>query len=329
MRRREFITLFGSAAASWPLAARAQQHERLRRIGVLLPATPADAQFQTFIGAFLQELQKLGWSIGRNVQIDTRWATANAGEIRKNAADLVVLAPDVILAHGTSTVRPLLQSTRTLPIVFPVAADPVGGGLVDSLARPGGNVTGFMANDFNIGGKWLELLQQIAPGVTRAAVLRDPTQGSGNSEFAVIQALASSLRVEVSPVNVNDSAEIERAVAAFARRSNGGLVVTSGGSSICHRDLIITLAARHKLPAIYYGRFFVAAGGLISYGPDFVDQYRQAATYVDRILKGEKPADLPVQAPTKYELAINLKTAKAIGLTVPPALLARADEVIE
>ena len=301
----------------------------MRRIGVLLPAAADDAQLQTFVGAFLQELQKLGWSIGRNVRIDTRWATANASDIRRHAAELATLAPDVILAHGTSTVRPLLQATHTVPIVFPVAADPVGGGLVDSLARPGGNVTGFVSHDYSISGKWLELLKQIAPGVTQAAVLRDPTQGSGTSEFAVVQAVAPALRVEVTPINMRDPAEIERAVATFARASNGGLIVTTGGSAIRHRDLIITLAARHKLPAVYFQRLFAADGGLISYGPNYTDQYRLAAGYVDRILKGEKPADLPVQVPTKYELVINLKTAKALGLTVPSSLLTSADEVIE
>ena len=329
MRRREFITLLGGAAAAWPLAARAQQPERMRRIGVLLPATADDPEFQARIGAFLQGLALLGWTIGRNVRIDTRWATANAADIRRHAAELVALAPDVILAHGASTVGTLLQATRTVPIVFPVVADPVGAGFVDSLARPGGNVTGFMTSEYSMSGKWLELLKQIAPGVTRVAVLRNATQGSGTSEFAAIQAVAPSLRVEVSPINMRDASEIERAVAAFAQPSNGGLIVTAGASATLHRALIITLAARHKLPAVYYERFFVAAGGLISYGPDYVDQYRRAASYVDRILKGEKPADLPVQAPTKYELVINLKTAKALGLDVPPTLLARADEVIE
>ena len=301
----------------------------MRRIGLLLPAAADDAQFQTFVGAFLQALALLGWTIGRNVRIDTRWATANAAEIRRHAAELVALAPDVILAHGGSTVRPLLQATRTVPIVFPIAGDPVGTGLVDSLARPGGNATGFMTNEFSIGGKWLELLKQIAPGVTRAAVLRDPTQGAGTSEFAAIQAVAPSLRVEVSPLNMRDAGEIERAVAAFARSPNGGLIVAGSAAATFHRDLIVTLAARHKLPAVYYERFFVAAGGLISYGPDYIDQYRRAAGYVDRILKGDKPADLPVQAPTKHELAVNLKTAKALGLAIPPGVLAIADEVIE
>jgi putative tryptophan/tyrosine transport system substrate-binding protein len=329
MRRRDFITLLGGAAAAWPLAARAQTRDRLRSIGMLLPATADDASFQARVGAFLQGLQQSGWTIGRNVRIDTRWATANADGIRRHAAELAALAPDVILAHGASTVRLLLQATRTVPIVFPVVADPVGAGFVDSLARPGGNVTGFMTFEYSIGGKRLELLKQIAPSVTRAAVLRDATQGSGTSEFAAIQAVAPSLRVEVNPVNMRDAGEIERAVAAFARSSNGGLIVTASGSAIVHRELIITMAVRHKLPAIYFQRFFVNAGGLVSYAPDPIDPHRHAAGYVDRILKGEKPADLPVQTPTKYELIINLKTAKALGLTVPQSLLARADEVIE
>jgi ABC-type uncharacterized transport system substrate-binding protein len=328
MRRREVITLLCGAAV-WPLAARAQQPERMRRVGILLAATADDAEFQAWVGAFLQALALLGWTIGRNMQIDTHWATANAAEIRRHAAELVALAPDVILAHGASTVGPLLQATRTVPIVFPVAGDPVGAGFVDSLARPGGNATGFMSTEYSMGGKWLELLKQTAPSVTRAAVLRDATQGSGTSQFAAIQSVAPSLSVEVNPVNMRDAGEIERGVAAFARAPGGGLIVTAGAASTRHRNLIIALAARHKLPAVYYERLFVTAGGLISYGPDFVDQYRRAASYVDRILKGEKPADLPVQTATKYALVINLKTAKALGLTVPPAVLARADEVIE
>ncbi len=327
--RREAISLLGGAAFAWPLAARAQQPERMRRIGMLLPATADDPEFQARVGAFLQGLALLGWTIGRNVRIDIRWATANAADIRRHAAELAALAPDVILAHGASSVGPLLQATRTVPIVFPVISDPVAAGFVDSLARPGGNATGFMNNEYSIAGKWLELLKQIAPGVTRAAVLRDPTQGSGTSQFAAIQAVAPSLRVEVNPANVRDPGEIDRALAVFARSSNGGLIVTSGGSAIVHRDLIITLAAQHKLPAVYFERLFVVAGGLISYGSNEVDQYRQAAAYVDRILKGEKPADLPVQAPTKYETVLNLKTAKALGLDVPATVLARADEVIE
>ena len=328
MQRRQFIALLGGAA-TWPLAARAQQGERMRRIGVLLPASADDARFQTFVGAFLQELQSLGWSIGRNVRIDTRWATANAAAIRRQAAELVALTPDVILAHGASTLGPLLEATRTVPIAFPVTADPVGAGFVDSLARPGGNATGFMAIEYSMGGKWLELVRQIAPGVMRVAVFRDASIPSGNALFGVIQAMAQALKVEVTPVNMRDADEIERVLAAFARAPGGGLIVTGSALAYNYSDLIITLAARHKLPAVYYEHSVVAAGGLMSYGPDFVDQYRQAAGYVDRILKGEKPADLPVQAPKKYELIINLKTAKALGLTVPPSLLASANEMIE
>jgi len=329
MKRRAFIAGIGGAAA-WPLAvARAQQPDRMRQIGVLLPAAADNVDFQARLAAFHQGLALLGWAIGRNVRIDTRWAGSNAAEIRRHAAELAALAPDVILAHGTSTVGPLLQATRTVPIVFPIAGDPVGAGLVDSLARPGGNATGFMVAEYSMGGKRLELLREIAPNVTRVAVLRDPTQGSGTGEFAAIQAVAPSLRVEVTPVNVRDAVEIERAVTAFARSPNGGLIVASTTSAQLHRDLIITLAARHKLPAVSTERTFVAAGGLVSYGPDFIDQFRRAASYVDRILKGEKPADLPVQTPTKYELVVNLRTAKALGFAMPPALLARADAVIE
>jgi putative ABC transport system substrate-binding protein len=328
MRRREFIALVGGAAA-WPFTARAQQPERMRRIGILLPAAADDAEFQARLVAFHQGLALLGWTIGRNVRLDTRWATASAPDIRKQAAELVALAPDVILAYGTSPVGALLQVTRSVPIVFPIVGDPVGAGLVDSLARPGGNATGFMSVEFSMGGKLLELLKEIAPGVTRAAVLRDPTLGSGTSQFAAIQAVAPALRVEVNPVNTRDAGEIERDVGAFARAPNGGMIVTSGATSQLHRDLIATLATRHKLPAVYSDRSFVAAGGLASYGPDQIDQFRRAAGYVDRILKGEKPADLPVQAPTKYELVINLKTAKALGLELPATVLARADEVIE
>jgi putative ABC transport system substrate-binding protein len=327
VRRREFITLLGGAA-TWPLSARAQQAERMRRIGILLPAAADDPVYQAWVGAFLQGLALLGWTIGRNVRIDTRWAGANAADFPRHAAELVALAPDVILAHGSLTVAALLQATRTVPIVFPFAVDPVGAGLVDSLARPGGNATGFMIFEFSMGGKWLELLKQIAPSVTRAAVLRT-TQGSGTSQFAAIQTAAPSLRVEVNPVNVRDAPEIERDVAAFALSPNGGLVVAGTLAATLHRNLIITLAGRHKLPAVYPDRIFVTSGGLISYGPDRLDQYRRAAGYVDRILKGEKPADLPVQAPTRFETVINLKTAKALGLTVPPTLLSTADEVIE
>ena len=330
MQRRNFIRLLGGAAVAWPLAARAQQSDRVRRIGVLVAATADDGDYQARIAAFQQGLQQLGWSDGRNVHIDTRWATTKPDDIRRHAAELAALAPDVILAGtGTATVAPLLQATRTVPIVFAVVIDPVGAGFVDSLARPGGNATGFTVFEYGMSGKWLELLKQIAPGVTRAAVLRDPTIASGIGQFAAVQAVAPSLGVDLSAVDVRDAGEIERAVTAFARSSNDGLIVTASALATRHRDLIIALAARLRLPAVYPYRFFVTIGGLISYGPDFVDQYRQAAGYVDRILKGEKPAELPVQAATKYELAINLKTAKALGLTVPPAVLARAGEVIE
>jgi putative ABC transport system substrate-binding protein len=330
MQRRNFIRLLGGAAVAWPLAARAQQSDRVRRIGVLLAATADDPDYQARIAAFQQGLQQLGWSDGRNVHIDTRWATTKADDIRRHAAELAALAPDVILAGtGTATVAPLLQATRTVPIVFAVVIDPVGAGFVDSLARPGGNATGFTVFEYGMSGKWLELLKQIAPAVTRAAVLRDPTIASGIGQFAAVQTVAPSLGVDLSAVDVRDAGEIERAVTAFARSSNGGLIVTASALATYHRDLLIALAARLQLPAVYPYRFFVTVGGLISYGPNFVEQYRQAAGYVDRILKGEKPAELPVQGATKYELAINLKTAKGIGLTVPPAVLARAGEVIE
>ena len=329
MRRRDFLALGGGAVATWPLAARAQQPERVRHIGVLLPAAADDTEYQARVEAFLQALALLGWTSGRNVRIDTRWATANAADIRGHAAELVAVAPDVILATGAAAVGAMLQATRTVPIVFPLVVDPVAAGFVDSLARPGGNATGFMAFEYSIGGKWLELLKQIAPGVTRVAVLRDPAIPTGPAQFGVIQAVAPSLGVEVNPVNLRDAGEIERAVAAFARSPNGGLIVSSVPAATLHRDLIIMLAARHKLPAVYFERVFVAAGGLVSYGPDFVDQFRRSAGYVDRILKGEKPADLPVQAPTRYQTVLNLKTAKALGLDVPATVLARADEVIE
>jgi ABC-type uncharacterized transport system substrate-binding protein len=330
MKRREFITLLGGAAAAWPLAARAQPPERMRRIGALNGGSSADnPDGQARLAAYLQQLQQLGWTDGRNVRIDYRWGLGDADNIRKYTAELVALAPDVIFAAGTAAVGPMLQATRTVPIVFALVADPVGAGFVDSLSRPGGNATGFLMFEYSLSGKWLEVLKQIAPGVTRAAVIRDPAISAGTGQFGVIQSVAASLGVEVSPVNVRDAVEIERAIAAFARSPNGGLIVTASALSAVHRDLIIALSARHKLPAVYYERYFVGAGGLISYGPDFVDQYRRAAGYVDRILRGEKPADLPVQAPTKYVLTINLKTAKALGLEVPTTLLARADEVIE
>jgi len=330
MQRRDFIRFLGGATAAWPLAARAQQSDRVRRIGVLVAATADDPDYQARIAAFQQGLQQLGWSDGRNVHIDTRWATTKPDDIRRHAAELAALAPDVILAGtGTATVAPLLQATRTVPIVFAVVIDPVGAGFVDSLARPGGNATGFTVFEYGMSGKWLELLKQIAPAVTRAAVLRDPTIASGIGQFAAVQAVSPALGVDLSAVDVRDAGEIERAVTAFARSSIGGLIVTASALATRHRDLIIGLAARLRLPAVYPYRYFVTVGGLISYGPDFVDQYWQAAGYVDRVLKGEKPAELPVQAATKYELAINLKTAKALGLTMPPAVLARAGEVIE
>ena len=327
MKRREFITLLGGAAM-WPLAARAQQGERIR-IAVPLAATADDTGFQARVGAFLQGLQQLGWRIGQNVEVDIRWATPDAEIVRRHAAELAVQAPHVILAFGASTVGPLLQATPTVPIVFPVAADPVGAGFVRSLARPGGNATGFMSFEYGIGGKWLELLKEIAPTVTRVAVLRDPAIASGIGIFGVIQAMAASLRVEVTQVNLRDAGEVERAVLEFAPAPTGGLIITASPLADLNRGLFAKLAAEHKLPAVYYERSFAAAGGLVSYGPDFVDQFRRSAEYVDRILKGAKPADLPVQAPTKYELVINLKTAKALGLEVPATLLARADEVIE
>jgi putative ABC transport system substrate-binding protein len=327
--RREFITLLGGAAVVWPLAARAQQRERMRRIGVLMPSAADDPAYQARMTAFLQGLAQLGWLDGRNVRIDTRWGVADADRIRKYATELVALAPDVILANSSATVAPLLQATHTVPIVFTTVADPVGAGYVDSLARPGGNATGFIVYEYSIAAKWLELLKEIAPRVTRAAVLRDSAIAGGPAQFGVIQAAAPSLGVELRVVDMRDAGEIERAIAAFAQGSNNGLIVTGSPAAIFHRDLITTLAARHRLPAVYPIRVFADAGGLISYGVDWVDQFRLAAGYVDRILKGEKPADLPVQAPTKYELVVNLKTAKAIGLDVPATVLARADEVIE
>jgi putative ABC transport system substrate-binding protein len=330
MRRREFLGGLGGAAAAWPLPARAQQSERMRRIGVLQGGIDADdPRSQPNTTAFLQVLQQLGWTDGRNVKIDYRWPAGDADKARKYATELVALAPDVILAVSAANMTPLLQATRTVPIVFVAVADPVGAGYVESLSRPGGNATGFMLFDYSLSTKWLEVLKEIAPGVNRAAVLRDPAISSGTGQWGAISSAAPSLGVEVSPVNVRDAPEIERGIAAFARSGYGGLIVTGGPLSLVHREMIISLATRHKLPAVYFIRPFVAAGGLISYGPDVVDQFRRGAGYVDRILKGEKPADLPVQSPTRYELVLNLKTAKALGLTVPPTLLARADEVIE
>jgi putative ABC transport system substrate-binding protein len=329
VKRREFITLLGGAAAAWPLAARAQQAERMRRIGVLMSLAADDPEAKARLAAFQQGLQELGWTEGRNVQIDTRLAGSDMERIRKYAAELVALMPDVILAAGGTVMAPMLQATRTVPIVFTQTPDPVGSGFVESLARPGGNATGFTLFEYGISVKWLELLKEIAPRLTRAAVLRDPAVPHGFGQLGAVQAVAPSFGVELSLINARDAPEIERAVTAFARQANGGLIVLASGSAVVHRDLIITLAARHKLPAVYFARYFVIGGGLISYGPDTIDPHRRAAGYVDRILKGEKPADLPVQAATKYELAINLKTAKVLGLEVPPTLLARADEVIE
>jgi putative tryptophan/tyrosine transport system substrate-binding protein len=328
MNRREFIAGLAGATAL-PLAARAEQPDRMRRIGMLLPAAADDAEFQTRVGAFLEGMQQSGWTIGQNVQIDSRWATTNAVEIRRHAAELAALAPDAILASSSPALAALQQATRTVPIVFVNVIDPVGSGFVDSLARPSGNTTGFLLFEYSLSGKWLELLKQIAPNIARAAVFRDTGNPSGNAQFGAIQAVAPSLGIEVSPINLRDASEIERAAAAFARSANGGLIVTGSASATVHRNLIIELAARAKLPAVYYARYFVVAGGLISYGPDFADQFRRAAGYVDRILKGEKPGELPVQAPVKFELVVNLKTAKALGLDVPPSILARADEVIE
>ena len=326
--RREFITLLGGAAA-WPVVAGAQQSERVRRIGILLSGSPENSEFQAWLGTFLQTLALSGWTIGNNIQVDTRWAKGSSAEGRRHAAELVALAPDIIVAHGASTVGPVLQATRTVPVVFPISSDPVGAGFVESLARPGGNATGFLSTEYSMAAKWLEMLKEIAPRITRAAVLRDGTQVAGTAQFAAMQTVAPSLRVEITPINTRAAAEIERGLAAFAQSPGGGLVAASGPGVIENRDLIVKLAARHKLPTVYYERLFVTVGGLVSYGPDFTDNYRRAAGYVDRILKGEKPADLPVQAPTTHRLVINLKTAKTLGLTVPPTLLSRADEVIE
>src|SRR5262245_29441572 len=331
MKRREFIALVGGgAAAAWPLAARAQQSGAMRRIGVLTNRAADDPEVQTRYAAFLQGLQEAGWAVGRNMRIDVRWSGGDASRIRALARELIALSPDIILATNTPTVVALQQATRTVPIVFATVGDPVGAGVVDSLARPGGNVTGFMNFEYSMSGKWLELLKEIAPGVMRAAVLRDAANPAGIGQFSAIQAVAPSLGLEVSAVNVRDAGEIERAIAAYARSANGGLVATTSAMATVHGDLIITLAARHKLPTVYGNRFsIINGGGLISYGPDFIDQYRRAAGYVDRILKGEKPGELPVQAPVKYELVVNLKTAKALGLEMPASVLARADEVIE
>ena len=328
MQRRKFITLLGSAALAWPLAARAQQPERVRRIGVLSGLAANHPDTQAFKTAFLQGLQQLGWTDGRNVQIEYRWGGGNADNIRKYATELAALAPDVILVTGTS-VGPLLKATRTVPIVFTIVPDPVGSGYVASLAHPGGNATGFTLFEYGISGKWLELLKEIAPNTTRAAVFRDPATTYGTGQLGAIQAVAPSMGVELKAFGGRDAEEIERGITSVARTSNSGLIVTTSPPAAVHRDLIVNLAARYRLPTVYNVRYFVTAGGLISYGPDFVDQFRQAASYIDRILRGEKPADLPVQTPTKYELVVNLKTAKALGLSFPSSVLARADKVIE
>jgi putative ABC transport system substrate-binding protein len=328
MRRRDFISLLGGALA-WPVDARAQQPERMRRIGVFMPYSANDAQAQARNAAFLQGSEQLGWTVGRNIQIEYRWSAGSADATRKDVRELIALAPAVILTAGSDGMGPLLQATHNVPIVFVIVSDPVGAGYVESLARPGGNATGFLSYEYPISGQWLKLLKEIAPEVTRAAVIRDPAIAAGIGQWSVILALAPLVGVEVRPVNVSDSDQIERAVTNLARSGNAGLIVTGSALTVLHRDLIIALAARHKLPAVYYERSYVAAGGLMSYGSNFVEEFRRAASYVDRTLKGEKPADLPVQAPTKYELVINLKTAKALGLTVPATLLATADEVIE
>jgi putative tryptophan/tyrosine transport system substrate-binding protein len=330
LKRRNVIALLGGAAAAWPLAARTQQNEALRRIGVLMSVAANDPEGSDRFKAFQQGLQQLGWVEGRNVRIEVRWPGGNFDNIRKYAGELATLAPDVILATGSATLGPLLQATRTVPIVFVGLVDPVGAGYVASLAHPGGNATGFTSFEYGMSAKWLELLKQIAPAVTRVAVLRDPTITAGIGQFGAIRTAAAPLGIDVSPVDVRDPGEMERALEAFARTStSGGLIVPGSALAVVHRKMIITLAARYKMPAVYFNRTPVADGGLMSYGPDLIDQYRRAASYVDRILKGEKPADLPVQDPTKYELVINLKAAKALGLTVPPSLLATANEVIE
>jgi putative ABC transport system substrate-binding protein len=326
MKRREFVSLLGGAVA-WPLGARAQ--ERVRRIGVLMSLAEVDPETKRRIGAFLERLRQLGWADGGNAQINYRWGGGNPNDIRRYAAELAALAPDVILATGSVTVGPLLEVTRTVPIVFVQVPDPVAAGFVDSLARPGGNATGFVNFEYGMGAKWLELLKQIAPAVTRVGVLRDPALAVGAGQYGAIQSVAPSLAMEASPINLRDAGEIERGIANFARVPNGGLILTGGALGIVHRDLIVTLAARYNLPAVYIDRYFAEGGGLISYGPDSIDAYRRTAAYVDRILRGDKPANLPVQLPVKYDLVINLKTAKALGVTVPPSLIARADGVIE
>jgi putative ABC transport system substrate-binding protein len=329
VRRREFVTLLAGAAAAYPLAARAQQGPQMRRVGVLVAGAETDPEMAARVATFVQSLQHSGWIVGQNIGIEYRWAGANSDGIRKSAEELVALNPDVILSHTSTALAALLQASRTTPIVFTIVADPVGAGYVDSLAHPGGNATGFTVFDYSIGGKWLELLKEIAPRITRAVVLRDTGVSLGPALLSSIQTVAPSFGVEVRPVDIRDAKELERAITLFAQTSNGGLIVTGSPWAMSHRELIIELAARYQLPAIYYATRFVADGGLISYGPDYVDQFRLAASYVDRILKGEKPSELPVQNPAKFELVINLKTAKSLGLTVSQPLLARANQIIE
>ena len=329
MRRREFLGVLGGAAAAWPLVAHAQPTERMRRIGIFTPLVAGEPEAKIRIAAFLHGLEQLGWTVGRNLQIDYRWGGGNVEAIRKYSAELAALAPDAILATGSSTVGPLLQATRSVPIVFVVVPDPVGAGFVDSLARPGGNATGFIQFEYGISGKWLELLKEIAPNLTRVAILRDAAITAGTGQWGAVQSVAPALRLEIQPINLRNATDIQRDIETFARLPNGGMIVTGSALSVLHRALFIELATRHKLPTIYFEQFFAKNGGLMSYGPNLVNQYRQAATYVDRILKGEQASNLPVQTPTKYDLVINLKAAKDIGLTVPPTLLARADEVIE
>jgi len=329
VKRRAFLAQIGAVAISRPRAALAQQPERTRRIGVLFPSGPNDSESPARVTALEQGLQQWGWIVGRNVLVDYRWGAGDSERIRKFAAELIALGPDVIFASGGTTVGSLLQATRAVPIVFVGVFDPVGAGFVDSLARPGGNATGFMQFEYSVSGKWLELLKEIVPALKRLAVLRDPAVTAGIGQFAAIQSAATSLGVDVIPVNVRERGEIESGLAAFAHSGNGGVIVTANASSVYHRDLIITLAARHKLPAVYYRRLYVDSGGLISYGVDIIDQHRRAAAYIDRIFKGETAANLPVQTPTEYELVINVKTAKALGIAIPPTLLARAAAVIE
>ena len=329
MQRREFIMHLGGAAAAWPLAARAQQPSRMKRIGILMSISENDPSGQARVAALLQSLQQLGWFVGGSMQVDFRWGAGDIKRIQEYAAELVALAPDVLVANGSVSLVPLLAVTRTVPIVFAIVPDPVGAGFVDSMARPGGNATGFISFEYSMAVKWLELLKQIAPWVTRVAVIRDPAISAGAGQFGAIQSVAPSFGVELTAISARDAPEIERALAVFAHSSNGGLVASQSALTAVHGDLIVSLAAQHKLPGVYFQSSFVDRGGLISYGPDFVDEFRRAAGYVDRILKGGKPADLPIQTPTKYQLVINLKTAKVLGLTIPPTLLARADKVIE